>query len=57
MFFKKEVKEKMEAEIKQVIQKGKIAQYCIKLTAKLGFFGKSEFCLQLVCSDLKHIKN
>jgi hypothetical protein len=41
MYFKREVMDKKEAEIKYAIKKGKVAQYCIKQAAKRGFFTKS----------------
>jgi hypothetical protein len=40
-------------DIKLIMEKGKIAEYCIKLTAKLGFLGKSELSIRLVCTELK----
>ena len=45
----------MESKMRFVIEKKKMAEFCIKITAKKGFLSQKEINTRLVCKQLRDI--
>lgn len=55
IFYQTEIKGKKQEKMRRILQSKKLASYCIRLTAKRGFFNKYDLDLRLLCSELRNV--
>jgi hypothetical protein len=55
IFFKTEVKEKREKKLRKIIETKKVAEFCILITAKRGFFSREQLNIRMISKYLINV--